>query len=168
MIEAAILVIFPMLVAFGGASDLLTMTIQNRVSVLLIAGFAILALATGLPLMDWGTHALGLLVVFPVCFAFFAAGWMGGGDVKFISAIALWIGFTPELIHFVVLVAIYGMVLTLGLLSMRQIAILPGALAQQEWLARLHDQKSGIPYGITIAIAGLQIYPTTVWFGILG
>lgn len=168
MIEAAILVIFPMLVAFGGASDLLTMTIQNRVSILLISGFAILAIATGLPLTDWGTHALGLLVVFPVCFTFFAAGWMGGGDVKFISAIALWIGFTPELVHFVVLVAIYGMFLTLGLLSMRQIAVLPGALAQQQWLVKLHDQKSGIPYGITIAIAGLQVYPTTVWFGLIG
>jgi prepilin peptidase CpaA len=168
MLEAAILVIFPMLVAFGGASDLLTMTIQNRVSVLLIAGFVLLALMTGVPLAGWGTHALGLLVVFPVCFVFFAAGWMGGGDVKFVSAIALWIGFTPELVHFLVLVSIYGMVLTMGLLSMRQVAVLPGALARQEWLARLHDQKSGIPYGITIAVAGLQVYPTTQWFGFLG
>ncbi|MBO6509658.1 MAG: prepilin peptidase [Roseibium sp.] len=168
MIEAAILVIFPMLVAFGGASDLLTMTIQNRVSLILMAGFAVLAAATGLSLSGWGMHALGLLVVFPVCFAFFAAGWMGGGDVKFISAIALWIGFNPVLVHFVAFVAIYGMVLTLGLLAIRQLPVLPGALARQEWLVRLHDQKSGIPYGITIAIAGLQVYPMTVWFQYLG
>ncbi|POF34442.1 A24 family peptidase [Roseibium marinum] len=164
MIEAAILVIFPMLVAFGGASDLLTMTIRNRVSILLIAGFAGLALATGLPLSDWGMHALGLLVVFPVCFGFFSAGWMGGGDVKFISAIALWIGLTPELGAFVILVSIYGMVLTFGLLFLRKIEVVPVALATQDWFARLHDRRGGIPYGIAIAAAGLKIYPSTEWF----
>lgn len=164
MISAALLVIFPMLVAFGGASDLLTMTIRNRVSILLMAGFAALALATGLPLSAWGSHALGLLVVFPVCFGFFAAGWMGGGDVKFISAISLWIGFSPELAGFVLLVSTYGMLLTLGLLFMRTSLVLPASLARQEWLARLHDQKSGIPYGVAIAVAGLQIYPMTSWF----
>ncbi|MEM5581215.1 MULTISPECIES: prepilin peptidase [unclassified Roseibium] len=168
MIEAAILVIFPMLVAFGGASDLLTMTIQNRVSVLLVAGFAAVAIAIGLPLSDWGVHVLGLLAVFAVCFAFFAAGWMGGGDVKFISAIALWIGFTPELAQFTLLVTLYGAVLTLGLLSMRQMIVVPGALARQDWFARLHDRESGIPYGIAIAVAGLQIYPATQWFKLLG
>jgi prepilin peptidase CpaA len=168
MIEAAILVIFPMLVAFGGASDFLTMTIQNRVSVLLVAGFAAVALGTGLPLSGWGVHALGLLSVFAVCFGFFAAGWMGGGDVKFISAIALWIGFTPELAQFTLLVALYGAVLTLALLSMRQMIAVPGALSRQDWFARLHDSRSGIPYGIAIAVAGLQIYPATEWFGLLG
>lgn len=168
MIEAAILVIFPMLVAFGGASDLLTMTIQNRVSILLVAGFAVVALGTGLPLAGWGLHILGLLPVFLVCFGFFAAGWMGGGDVKFISAIALWIGFTPELLPFLLFVAIYGAVLTLGLLSLRQIAVVPNTLARQEWFLRLHDNKSGIPYGIAIAIAGLQVYPATEWFKLLG
>ncbi|WP_428643310.1 A24 family peptidase [Roseibium sp.] len=168
MTEAAILVIFPMLVAFGGASDLLTMTIQNRVSLLLIAGFALVALGVGLPLSGWGVHALGLLVVFPVCFAFFAAGWMGGGDVKFISAIALWIGFTPELLEFVFLVSVYGLVLTLALVSVRQFVVLPNMLARQDWLARLHDRKSGIPYGIAIAIAGLQIFASTDFFKVIG
>ncbi|WP_422374812.1 A24 family peptidase [Roseibium sp.] len=164
MIEAAILVIFPMLVAFGGASDLLTMTIQNRVALMLLAGFAMVALVTGLPLAGWGLHLLGLLPVFLVCFGFFAAGWMGGGDVKFISAIALWIGFTPQLAEFTLLVALYGAMLTIGLLLMRRVVLVPNALARQDWFARLHDAKSGIPYGISIAVAALQVYPSTVWF----
>ena len=150
MVQAAILVIFPMLVAFGGASDLLTMTIQNRVSLLLIAGFAILAVATGLPLQAWGMHALAFAVVFAPCFLFFAFGWMGGGDVKFSSAIALWIGFSHELLMFVLFVAVYGMFLTLGLLALRQNAVVPSVLYRQEWFARLHDSKSGIPYGMGI------------------
>ncbi|TYC67929.1 peptidase [Stappia sp. BW2] len=167
MVQAAILVIFPMLVAFGGASDLLTMTIQNRVSLLLIVGFAILAVATGLPLQAWGMHALAFAVIFAPCFLFFAFGWMGGGDVKFISAIALWIGFSQQLLMFVIFVSVYGMLLTLGLLVIRQQSVVPAVLYRQEWFARLHDNKSGIPYGIAIAIAGLQVYSSTYWFELI-
>ncbi|MEP2705798.1 MAG: prepilin peptidase [Roseibium sp.] len=168
MIEAALLIVFPLLVAFGGASDLLTMTIQNRVSVLLISGFVFAAILTGLPLEKWGLHALALIVVFVPCFAFFARGWMGGGDVKFISAIALWIGFNPQLTSFLFWVAVVGMVLTIGLLQFRVKMIIPRILGRQEWLSRLHDQRSGIPYGIAISAAGLAVYPSTIWFSILG
>lgn len=168
MLQAALLVVFPMLVAFGGASDLLTMTIRNRVSILLIAGFVVVSLATGLPLTAWGTHGLGALVVFPVCFVFWTCGWMGGGDAKFLTAMALWIGFTPELAAFVVLVSLYGMFLTIGLLYVRSNVVLPNAFSRQEWIVRLHDRKSGIPYGIAIAIAGLQVYPATSWFQMIG
>ncbi|WP_297582726.1 prepilin peptidase [Roseibium sp.] len=153
-----------MLVAFGGASDLLTMTIQNRVSILLVAGFCILALAIGLPATAWGLHFLALLTVFVPCFLFFAAGWMGGGDVKFISAIALWIGFSPDLISFVMMVAFYGMLLTFGLLILRNKAVAFGFLMRAQWCEKLLDTKSGIPYGIAIAFSGLQIYPQTIWF----
>ncbi|MEM9633518.1 MAG: prepilin peptidase [Pseudomonadota bacterium] len=164
MIEASVLVIFPMLVAFGGVSDLLTMTIQNRVSILLVLGFVALSLLTDLPLQGWGTHGLAFLIVFLPCFVFFAAGWMGGGDVKFISSISLWIGFTPELMAFTVWVAIYGMLLTLGLLQLKQSDFVPSALLRHSWFARLQDRNTGIPYGIAIAVAGLQVYPETYWF----
>ena len=164
MLSSAILVIFPMLVAFGGASDLLTMTIQNRVSILLIAGFSLLAFATGLPAAGWGAHFLALIIFFVPCFLFFAAGWMGGGDVKFISAIALWIGFTPELLTFAVLVTFYGMLLTVGLVVLRSNVVPLGLHLRAQWCEKVLDPKSGIPYGITIALAGLQVYPQTYWF----
>lgn len=167
MLNSAILVIFPMLVAFGGASDFLTMTIQNRVSVLLIAGFCILALATGLPVTAWGWHFLALLVVFLPCLLFFELGFMGGGDVKFVSAIALWIGFSQELMVFAVLVSIYGMFLTLGLMFIRQYLAASMAQLPSQWNLKILDAKSGIPYGITIAVAGLQVYPQTIWFKLI-
>jgi prepilin peptidase CpaA len=40
---------------------------------------------------------------------------------------------------------------------------LPAALLSQEWAQRLHDRKSGIPYGVALAIAALLIYPETEW-----
>ena len=46
------LLLFPSLMAFAAASDLLTMTISNRVSLLLIAGFAVLAAGSGMGLHD--------------------------------------------------------------------------------------------------------------------
>ena len=164
MLEAAILVVFPVLVAFAAASDLLTMTIPNRVSLMLAGAFVALALATGMPLAQIGLHLLAGLVVLVVSFGLFAAGWMGGGDAKVASAIALWFGFSESLTLFLLLTAFYGMLLTVALVSARQIPYLPGALRRQEWALRLHDSRSGIPYGIAIAIAALQVYPQSGWF----
>ena len=42
LLDLARLFLFPALMAFAAASDLLTMTISNRVSLLLIAGFFLL------------------------------------------------------------------------------------------------------------------------------
>jgi len=49
MLEVTILVLFPLLMAYAAASDLLTMTISNRVSMALVAGFVAVALASGRP-----------------------------------------------------------------------------------------------------------------------
>ncbi len=49
MLETALLLIFPAAMAFAGALDLLTMTIPNRISVVLAAAFAFAAYRAGLP-----------------------------------------------------------------------------------------------------------------------
>lgn len=167
MLEAAILVVFPVLVAFAAASDLLTMTIPNRVSLMLAGAFCVLAAVTGMPLSEVGLHLAAGALVLVVCFGMFAAGWMGGGDAKVASAIALWFGLSDNLMAFLILTAIYGMLLTVALLSLRQMPYLPGAFKRQEWALRLHDSRSGIPYGIAIAVAALQVYPQSVWMGLI-
>lgn len=45
---------------------------------------------------------------------------------------------------------------------------LPLLLTSQGWLMRLHDSKTGIPYGIALAAAGLLVYPNTPFMGALG
>jgi prepilin peptidase CpaA len=40
---------------------------------------------------------------------------------------------------------------------------LPQALAEQEWVKRLHRLDGGVPYGIALAAAALLIYPDTAW-----
>lgn len=164
MIEDIQLIVFPILVAFAGASDLFTMKIPNRVSILLVIGYVILAFAMKLSLEQWGLHLAGAAIVFVACFAMFSFGWMGGGDAKLTSAIALWFGFNESLLIFVLMATFFGMLLTVGLLAFRTLPILPCSLVRQDWIVRLHDKKTGIPYGIAISAAALQVYPSTVWF----
>ena len=41
---------------------------------------------------------------------------------------------------------------------------LPAILARLPGLARLHEPKAGVPYGIALAFAGLIEYPhTAIW-----
>jgi prepilin peptidase CpaA len=155
------LLLFPMLMAFAASSDLLTMTISNRVSLLLIAGFLVLALASGMGLTTIGLHMAAGAVVLAVAFTCFAMGWMGGGDAKMASAIALWFGFT-HLLEFLIYASLFGGALTLLLLEFRRWP-LPYALNGQAWLLRLHHQDTGIPYGIALAIGALVVYPGTPW-----
>ena len=48
MLEVATLGLFPALMAYAAASDLLTMTISNRVSIVLVIGFAGVGFACGM------------------------------------------------------------------------------------------------------------------------
>jgi prepilin peptidase CpaA len=59
-----------------------------------------------------------------------------------------------------------GGAMTLFLLQARRIP-LPDSLAGTRWIARLHAANTGVPYGIALAIAGLLVYPKTVFMQVL-
>jgi prepilin peptidase CpaA len=155
------LMLFPALMAFAAASDLFTMTISNRVSLALAAGFLILALLSGMELHDLLSHVGAGAAVLAVAFACFAMGWVGGGDAKVAAGAALWFGF-GHLLDYLVCASLFGGALTLLLLQFRQWP-LPSPLTGQAWLLKLHAKESGIPYGIALAIGALMIYPETEW-----
>ena len=161
ILDLARLLLFPALMAFAAASDLFTMTISNRVSLVLAAGFLVLALPSGMEFHDILSHLGAGFSVLMVAFACFAMGWIGGGDAKIAAAAALWFGF-GHLMNYLVYASLFGGALTLLLLQFRQWP-LPYAFAGQTWLLRLHAKDSGIPYGIALAIGALMIYPETDW-----
>lgn len=123
--------------------DLHTRTIPNRLNA---------AIALFAPLW-WWAHALPLwpevaihvgvaAAVFAIFAAAFAAGLMGGGDVKLVAALALWL--PPWGVgRLLVLMALVGGVLTLLV------------AAEHKW--RRRPGQPEIPYGIAIAAAGLWI-----------
>jgi prepilin peptidase CpaA len=164
--DIARLTLFPAIMAFAASSDLLTMTISNRLSLILIGGFFALAFAAGMPGTEILFHMGAAGVVLAASFVFFTCGWIGGGDAKLAATTALWIGF-DHLLPYLVYASLFGGALTLVLVQFR-LSPLPQALAGQEWLARLHRKDAGVPYGIALAAAALAVYPETQWMAAIG
>ena len=163
----AILVVFPAAMAYAAASDLFSMTISNRLCLALVAAFAFCAAWLGLPLSVIGWHLAAGLLVLTVCFGFFAAGWIGGGDAKLAAATALWFGF-EQLLPYLMISTLGGGMLTLALLSLRRHP-LPQPAASWPWAQRLHSPHEGVPYGIALAFAALLILPETeIWRAAIG
>jgi prepilin peptidase CpaA len=159
--EAIGLTLFPATMAFAAASDLLTMTIANRVSLILIAGFAVVAVLGGLSGTVLLSHLAAGTAVLAVAFLCFACRWIGGGDAKLAAATALWLGF-GNLFDYLIYTSILGGALTLLVILFRTIP-LPAVLVGSQWAERLHRHDAGIPYGIALAAAALIVYPQSEW-----
>jgi prepilin peptidase CpaA len=159
MLEAATLLIFPLCLSVAAVSDLLTMTIPNRVSLILLGAFVVLAPLVGLTLPEIGMHAAGAAIVFCACFAFFALNVMGGGDAKLLAASALWFGFDPSLLAFLVYVSFIGGALTIVILMIRSQSNTIMAMGLPVPNSLLIAKK--IPYGIAIAIGGFLAFPSS-------
>lgn len=153
---------FPAAMAMAASMDLFTMTIPNRLCAALVMGYFVLALLVGAPAMEIVQHLVCGLAILALTFIMFSLRWIGGGDAKLAAATALWFGWTP-LAEYGLTSALAGGALTLAILVARRVN-LPKLLSSQAWIARLHDARTGIPYGIALAAAGLMIYPETqIW-----
>ncbi|MBO6900595.1 MAG: prepilin peptidase [Rhizobiaceae bacterium] len=160
MLAASIFVIFPFCMLFAAVSDMISMTIANRVSVILIAAFAIIAPMTGMDWATYGWHFAAGATVLAVTFTVFAIGGMGGGDAKLLTATAVWMGFNITLLQYLVLGAMLGGALTLLILLFRN-SPMAAYSSSNIFLRHFADEKAGIPYGVALGIAGLMIYPET-------
>lgn len=157
-----LLILFPFLMAYAAASDLLTMLIPNRISLALVAGFALLAVTGPMNWTEIGYHLGAGTVVLLATFTLFAFGVIGGGDAKLAAATALWLGF-DGLGDYLLVASIFGGALTLAILFARSHP-LPLRIARMPFALHLHDAKTGIPYGIALAAAALIILPETeIW-----
>ena len=167
IITAALsLTLFPAMMAFAASSDLLTMTIANRVSLILVGGFVVLAALTGMSGAEMLSHAGAAAAVLVVAFVCFACGWIGGGDAKLAAATAMWLGFA-NLFNYLVYASLLGGALTLLIVQFRTMP-LPRVLVGREWAERLHRHGAGVPYGVALAAAALLVYPQTEWMTAIG
>lgn len=162
MLEYPLLLVFPIAMAYAAVSDLLTMTIPNRISIALIAGFFAAALLSNMTWPQIASHVAAASACLLVTMLLFSRGLLGGGDAKLLTATALWIGF-DMLPSYLLMVSILGGLLAVAILVYRK-AIPPMWISQPAWAVRLHDAKCGIPYGIALAMAGLWLFPNTPWF----
>ncbi len=161
LIDTIRLLLFPALMAFAASSDLLTMTISNKLSLSLAGGFFLLVIMTSMGIAAISMHLAAAALVLVIAFGRFTRGWIGGGDAKLAAATALWFGF-GHLLDFLIYASLLGGALTLLLIQFRKLP-LPDLLARQHWIMRLHETGGGVPYGIALAAAALIVYPKTGW-----
>ena len=157
--EFVVLVLVPAVLIAAAGWDIASFTIPNFLQAVLLAGFAIFAVFTRMPMATLGWHLAAALIGLCVGFLLFARGLVGGGDAKLFACVALWFGF-PDILSYAVIASVFGGVLTLLLLVFRRLP-LPQLLARQAWLSRLHDHKSGVPYGVALASGAFAVLPYT-------
>ena len=146
VIHYGLLVALAIALLIAAFTDLRRRQIDNWLNAAIALGAPLFWWASGLSL--WPDVAIQLgtaLAAFAVLAGLFALGQMGGGDVKLLTALALWI--EPEwFVRLIIVMALIGGALTIVL----------GA-----WhLARRQRDKLAIPYGVAIAAAGLWVLGT--------
>ncbi|MBU6298804.1 MAG: prepilin peptidase [Alphaproteobacteria bacterium] len=160
--ELLVLVVLPALLALAAGWDLGSYTIPNVLQGALIAAFVVFVFVAGMTPGMVGDHLLAGFLGLIVGFILFALGYIGGGDAKLFACVVLWLGFR-DLVSYALAASLLGGALTLVLLGLRRLP-LPAALARQNWLLRLHDERSGIPYGAALAAGAFVILPQTEIF----
>ena len=98
---------------YAAATDLKSRTIGNKLNLAIAAGAPLFWWASGLSLWPGVAVQFGIaLATFAVCCLFFALRQMGGGDVKLLTALALWMP-PGNFLSLIVITAMLGWVLTL-------------------------------------------------------
>jgi prepilin peptidase CpaA len=167
-LQNLVLNFFTAVMAVAAFEDFRRLTIPNLLPLLLCAAWPLYVAAT--PTQGGALHgalaALGCaLAVFLGGAVLFARGWLGGGDVKLLSAATLWAG-APQTPALLVLTGILGGVLALVLLSPIGGLIAPASRPRSGWPggpggpAEAPTSSIPVPYGVAIAAAGLIVVVT--------
>ncbi len=143
--EFGLLILFPFLMAYAAASDLLTMLIPNRITLALILGFVLLAASGLLTPGEIGLHVGAAFIVLAATFTLFALNVIGGGDAKLAAATTLWLGF-DGLLDYLLVASIFGGALTLAILLARSHP-LPGRLARLPSPCTCMTRRRAFPTG---------------------
>lgn len=133
----------------AAVTDLRHRRIRNWMVGALAACWVPTALAVGLAPGEMAAALGAGLLVFAAGLGCFAAGWLGGGDVKLAAVAVLWLG-AGQLAAFLLMAALVGGVLTLLLLLIRR---LRGA----SFASGADGDAAVVPYGPALAIAGVAL-----------
>lgn len=142
-VHYGLLIALAIALLFAAFTDIRSRQISNKLNLAIAIGAPIFWWSSGLALWPDVAIQLGVaLAAFAVLAGLFAMGLMGGGDVKLLTALALWIEPTA-FVQLVIIMALAGGVLT----------IVMGA-----WhFLRRQKERLAIPYGVAIAFGGLWV-----------
>ena len=138
-------------------SDVRSLKIPNWASIAIAATFLPAALLGGIGLATIVLHyGIGAALLAAGMFLFIQ-GIVGGGDVKLLAAIAVWIGW-DDLGLYLFLVALIGGALALVVMVTRRISWKPSLLDSVPWLGRGPATTQVVPYGVAIGLAAILLF----------
>lgn len=142
-IHYGLLIALAIALLFAAATDIQRRQIDNWLNAAIALGAPVFWWASGLALWPDVALQLGVAVAaFALLAGLFAFGMMGGGDVKLLTALALWIE-PNAFLQLLIIMALAGGVLT----------IVMGAYH----FLRQQKERLAIPYGVAIAFGGLWV-----------
>lgn len=154
----------PLLVA--AAWDLVTFRIPNTLTAVYLVMFPVAALLSPQP-VDWLWHLAAFGLMFVVGTLFFVFRAFGGGDVKLLMVVALWLGW-PNLLHLAIWTTLAGG--AVSLIALFETSPLGPWVVARLGLPRLvvktfawptedgeppAKPRRNVPYGIGICVGGL-------------
>ncbi len=140
-------VLFLAFLGWGALSDYRDLIIPNRICLAIVLLYPAYVMTSPDP-VSWMSGAIVALAVLGITAVLFSLGVMGGGDVKFFSATALWAG--PALaIPFLLVTSVAGGVLAVF------------CVARMYWpkkaLGDVNLPRPDVPYGVAIAAGGMFV-----------
>lgn len=142
----------------AAVTDLRTMKILNKTNIGLFATFMIVGLFV-VPLPEYGIRILQAAVMMAVGIALMATRQMGGGDAKFLAAMAPYIALSDAPKFLMLLSAMALVTLALHRLIGAVPAVRPMLVNFHSWDASQSGKgmKGKFPYGVTLGVS-LSIY----------
>ncbi len=150
--------VFLLLVVAAACFDALKYTIPNTISIALAVLFIVIAAfrVEDIAVLE---HLGAGLLVFCVGILAFRFSILGGGDIKLLSAIALWVGLNL-LPVFIIAVALFGGILALFLLASRH---LMGWAVRAQWISfeppAVFRPGEKVPYAVAIGAGSALVAP---------
>lgn len=148
MIVAFCEILMALLLICGAGCDIRWFRLPNWLTAATaVTATAIVVTSAGTPAgIAW--HLGFGLVVFLLGMLAFQLRLLGGGDVKWIGGLAIWIGLDRDFFRFVLLMAVAGGVLAMVVFLIRRV-----------WPNYGRDEgRTHLPYGVAIAVAGLDYW----------
>ncbi|MBH5369051.1 A24 family peptidase [Bradyrhizobium glycinis] len=140
------------------AVDIATRTIRNEICLALALLGIVSQLASPMQLLE---SLVAAAILFLVLLAFYMRGWMGGGDVKLLAALAVGLPLSG-IIQLLTVTALAGGVLALLHVTMRNLPSPRLAPAGASFARRVyaierwrHLRHAPLPYGVAIACGGI-------------
>ena len=168
---SAVPFLFALLVIYGALSDLSTFRIPNWVSYGLIGLFAVYSLLVWLntpfmPSLEFRMPPVVIniligLFVFVVTAVFWKLGYIGGGDVKYLTATSLWMG-PQRMLIFIILLTGLALVFYVVVKFMTRWNFYFQGMRLPTFVKRILQKgdTNVLPYGFPIGVAALILIPS--------